>query len=80
MQDRPQNRKPTAQDAMALANSKEGKQLLQSLQESHSDEMSRAFQLASSGDYTQLKSTVEKLMDTPEAKAILNQLKGYGNG
>lgn len=80
MRNQPQNNNPTAQDAIALANSEEGKQLLQSLQQSHGDEMTRAFQLASSGDYAQLKSTVEKLMDTPEAKAILSQLKGYGNG
>lgn len=76
MQDQPQKKVPSAQEAMALANSRDGQALLAALRQSHSKEMDQAFQQASSGDYRQLKATVEKLMDTPEAKAILNQLKG----
>jgi len=76
MQDQPQNTKPTIEEAMALANSKDGQMLLNALQKSHSTEMQQAFQLASAGDYGQLKATVEKLMSTPEAKAMLQRLKG----
>ena len=80
MQNQPQNQQLSAQEAMALANSKDGQELLRALQHSHSAQMEQAFQLASAGDFAQLRSTVEKLMDTPEAKMLLNRLRGTDHG
>lgn len=64
------------QEAAALANSEAGKQLLSALNNKHSKEMEQAFALAASGDYEQLKKSLEKIMETPETRALLERLRG----
>ena len=64
------------QDAMQLAQSDTGKQLLALLQQRQSDVLSNAMEQAASGDYQQVKQTVSGLMADPEIKALLDRLRG----
>lgn len=62
------------QEAMRLAKSPAGQQLLQMLQQNGGDELRQAIAKASAGDYAQAKQTITALLDTPEAKKLLEQL------
>lgn len=72
--------KLSMQDAMKLANSPAGQQLLALLRDSHGDKIDQALTQASSGDYAQLSKTMQTLMASPEARALLEQLRGYQFG
>lgn len=76
MQKQPDSHHPSIQEATELANSDAGKELLSALNNQHSKEMEQAFALAASGDYAQLKKTLEKIVATPETKALLERLRG----
>lgn len=62
--------------AMQLAQSPAGRQLLQLLQASGGDELRVAMELAAAGDYTQAKKTVSTLMQDPKAKKLLAEIGG----
>lgn len=64
------------QEAMRMANSPAGKQLLQMLQSGAGAEMNRAMALVSSGDYEGAKLLLNQMMRDPKAKALLNQMGG----
>lgn len=68
------------QDAMRLAQSDTGKQLLNILRSSNPDVIEQATRQASTGDYDELKSTLSDFMKTPEAKQLLEQLRRQLNG
>ena len=76
MQNQQEQGKFTIQDAAALANSTAGQELLAALNRSHPEEMNQAFAQAAAGNYTQLKLTLEKLMASPEAKTMVDRLRG----
>lgn len=64
------------QDAMKLAQSDAGKQLLKLLQQRQSNTLNSAMEQAASGDYQQVKQTVSGLIADPDIKALLDQLRG----
>ena len=64
------------QEAMRLANSPAGKQLLQMLQSGGGEDMNRAMALVSSGDYEGAKALLNQMLRDPKAKALLNQMGG----
>ena len=64
------------QDAMRLAATPKGQQLLRQLQEQHGPLLQSAMQQAQSGDYEQVKQMLSGLLNSPEGKALLDQLRG----
>lgn len=62
------------QEILRFAQSSEGKKLIQSLQQKGGEELQHAVTKASSGDYSQARQTITALLDTPEAKRLLEQL------
>lgn len=80
MENKPDPQKLSMQDAMKLANSQAGQQLLALLRNTHSDKIDQAMSQASAGDYAQLSKTMEELIDSPQAKMLLEQLRGYQFG
>lgn len=62
-------------EAMKLAATPRGQQLLQQLQAQHGDLLKSAMQQAQSGDYEQVKQMLTGLLNSPEGKALLEQLR-----
>lgn len=62
------------QDILRFARSPEGKKLIHSLQQKGGDELQQAISKASAGDYSQAKQAITALLDTPEARKLLEQL------
>lgn len=61
-------------DAMRLASTPAGKQLLALLQQKGGNELNAAMAEAASGNYDRAKLLLSAIMENPEAKALLNQL------
>ena len=64
------------EDAMRLAQSDAGKQLIAMLQNTNSDRVQAAMDHAAAGDYEKAKQTISSLLSSPEAKQLLEQLGG----
>lgn len=64
------------QEAMRLASSPAGQQLLKLLQQQSSSDLQSAMNSAAAGDYQQAKNTLASLLGSPEAQALLKQLGG----
>ena len=64
------------QQAMKLANSPAGQQLLQMLRANGGDGLNRAMQMASSGNYEEAKKLLNQKLQDPQTKALLNQIGG----
>ena len=64
------------QDAMRMANSDAGKQLLQLLQRQNSPAISQAMEQASKGDYTNLSKTLAPLLESSDIQRLLKQMGG----
>ncbi len=64
------------EDAMRLANSPAGKQLLNLLQQADPDTLSKVKAQASSGDYSQISQTLAPLLASEEVKKLMQQLGG----
>lgn len=71
--DQPQNL--PIEQAMKLAATPQGQMLLKQLQEQHGPLMQSAMQQAQSGDYTQVKQLLTGLLQSPEGKALLENLR-----
>ena len=63
------------EEAMKLAATPKGQQLLRQLQEQHGSILQSAIQQAQSGDYEQVKQMLSALVNSPEGKALLQQLR-----
>lgn len=63
------------QEAMKLAQSDAGQQLLKLLQQSQGEQLQKAMDQAAAGDYSQVKETMQALLSSPEAKALLEKLR-----
>lgn len=61
---------------MRMAQSPAGKKLIALLKQNDSVEMQQAMKQASDGDYSQAKKAIEKFLSTPEASALIEQLRG----
>ncbi len=68
------------QEALRLANSDAGQQLLALLKQEHGTQLQRAMDQASAGDYEQVQKTLGSLLETPQAQALLRQLGGSNHG
>jgi hypothetical protein len=64
------------QEAMRLANSDAGKQLLAILKESDSTMMQQAMDDASAGNYENMQKTLSSLLSSPQVQALLKELGG----
>lgn len=67
-------------EAMRLAKSPAGQQLYTMLQRQHGQQLNEAMSQAAAGDYSSVQKTLSALLSDPEAKAMLQKLKGNGNG
>lgn len=63
-------------EAMRLAKTPAGQQLMALLQQSCGSELQKAMDRASAGDYAQAQQTISRLLQSPEAQALLKQMKG----
>lgn len=66
--------------ATKLANSEAGQALLANLQAKHGDTLEAAIAQAQAGNYAQVQKTISALLDTPQGKALLQQLRRTDNG
>lgn len=64
------------QEAMRLAKSPAGQQLISLLQQSDPEAMKKAMQQATAGDYSQIQQTLGPLLASEEIKRLLQQLGG----
>ena len=64
------------QEALRLANSPAGQQLLAMLRETDSARLEQAAAEASSGDYTKASQTLSSLLSSPEIQKLLKELGG----
>ena len=65
----------SAEDVKKIAQSKAGQDLYALLQETQSQQLKDAMTQAAAGDMEQVKKTVSAMMASPEAKALLDQLR-----
>ena len=64
------------QEALRLAKSPAGQQLLTTLQQTNGDTLQQAMTQAGAGDYENLRKTLASLMENEEVKALINRLGG----
>ena len=64
------------QEALRLARSDAGQQLLALLKQTDGAQLQQAMDKASAGDYSGMRSALSAFLDSPEAKALLKQLEG----
>ncbi len=64
------------QDAMRVANTDAGKQLLAMLQSGNSDAFAQAMKQASQGDYSALSKTLAPMLASAEVQKLLKQMGG----
>lgn len=64
----------SVQEAMRLANSDAGKQLIGFLKANHGEKAAIAGKNVEDGDYAQAQKTVQELMSDPQAKALMHML------
>ncbi len=76
--DRNADKKPniSMEDAIKLAESDAGKQLIALLQKSNSESVRSAMDQAAAGDYGKAKQTLSSILSSPEVRALLKQLGG----
>ena len=68
------------QEALRLANSDAGQQLLALLKQENGSALQRAMDQAGAGDYEQVQKTLGSLLESPQAQALLRQLGGNDHG
>lgn len=68
------------QNAMRLAQTPEGRQLFSLLQSTQPGALQQAMDSAASGDMDRLKQTVQSFMQSREALALLEKMRGHQNG
>ena len=64
------------QEAMKLAQSPAGQQLIQLLQKNGGANLQSALEQAAAGDYAQAKKAISALMQNPEAQNLFRQMGG----
>lgn len=68
------------QEALRLAKSPAGQQLIEFLKNTDSTQVRKAMEQANAGDYSQAKQSLSALLESEEAKALLQQLGGQIHG
>ena len=64
------------QEVLRMAAIPAGQQLIALLRQKSGDTFQSAMSSAAAGDYTQAKQAIEKMMEDPQAKKLLEQLRG----
>ena len=64
------------EEAMRMAQSDAGQQLLAFLQQTQGQQLQNAMDQAAAGDYEQVRRTMQTMLASPEAQAILKKLGG----
>lgn len=62
------------QEAMRLAGTPAGQQLIRHLQQSSGEDMQQAMNSAAAGDYEAAKKLLSQMLNTPEARKLMDQL------
>ena len=70
------NRDFSMEDAMRLAKSPAGQQLLSILKQEDSVKLEQAVNHAKAGDYTQAGQAISAMLSSPEAQKLLKELGG----
>lgn len=70
------NDQDAIREAMRLAQSPAGKQLIQMLQGSGDPQLQKAMASAASGDYAGAKQALSAILSNPEAQKLLRQMGG----
>lgn len=60
---------------LRIARSPAGKKLIELMQQNKNNSLRKAMENASSGDYDQARALIERFLATPEANALMEQLK-----
>ena len=68
------------QQAMQLANSEAGQQLLALLRSQNSQALNAAMEDAAGGDYDKVKDRLSAMVQSPQVQALMEQLRRNGNG
>ena len=66
----------TIRQAMRMAQSPQGQQLIRMLQASGGDQLQKALSGANSGDYEAVKKALSGILSDPEAQKLLRQMGG----
>ena len=64
------------EEAMKIAKSPAGQQLIAMLQQSNSSQLQKAMELAGKGDMQQASQMMGSLLSSPQAKKLLEELGG----
>lgn len=70
-----QNQEDTLRNALHMAQTPAGQQLIQKLQQSGGDDLRNAVQKAASGDYAQAKQILTALAENPDIQQLIDQLR-----
>ena len=71
-----QNNRKSMEDAMRIAQSPEGQELLKLLQQSSGPQLNQAMEKAAAGDYAPVKALLRNWMQDPQAKQLLDRMGG----
>lgn len=68
------------QDAMKMADSAAGQQLLNLLRAQDEQALNAAMESAAKGDYSKIRDNLSAMLSSPQVQALMEQLRGNGNG
>ena len=71
-----QNNQDAIREAMRMAQTPAGQQLIQLLRAGNSQELKTAMDRAAAGDYTAAKQALSGILSNPEAQKLLSQMGG----
>ena len=71
-----QNNQDAIREAMRLAGTPAGKQLMAMLQQSGKDELQQAMRSASAGDFAKAQQLLSGVLSSPEVRKLLEQMGG----
>ena len=77
MMSKPEFNGEAIQQAMKLAQSAAGQQLIKHLQQKGGQELQDAMNQAAAGNYENAQKTISSLMQNPETRKLLEQMGGY---
>ena len=81
MQNRPEDLQGLSMaEAMKLAQSDAGKNMLEQLQKTHGSTLQTAMAQAQAGNMEQVKETLSALLSSPEGKALMDTIRRQRNG
>lgn len=69
-----QNKDQAIMNAMRMAESHDGKQLIQKLKEKDSRALDQAVKYATTGDYAQAQKLLRELINDPDIQRLLNTI------